>query len=92
MCMLSDFCSDVLLLSHERLWWTSSTHIHNDSAGGAEISPGQTLEMTIKVPDNLMPTADFKLVPVEAAYSDDEQEVALARENRKVTHLLCCLD
>ena len=48
--------------------------------------------MTMKVPDNLMPTSSLKLVPVESAYSDDEQEVALAQENKQVLHLLCGRD
>lgn len=66
-------------------------HGQEYTAGESELTPGQTLEMTLKVPENLMPTTDGKLVPVQAAYSDDEQEVALAQEDKQVPHLLCCL-
>ena len=48
---------------------------------------GQTLEFVIKVPENLMPISKNRrcaLIPVEAAYSDDEQETAVAQENRQV--------
>lgn len=36
-----------------------------------------------------MPTPQNKLVPIEAAYSDDEGEVALVKENKQASHLLC---
>ena len=42
----------------------------------------------MKVPDDLMPTQTehgIKLVPVEAAYSDDEQEAALAHQHKQVS-------
>ena len=52
----------------------------------AEVTPGQILTVIRKVPENLMPTSQNKLVPVEAAYSDDESEVALVKENKEVSH------
>ena len=48
------------------------------------------MEFVIKVPENLMPISKNRrcaLIPVEAAYSDDEQETAVAQENRQVWFL-----
>lgn len=53
--------------------------------------PGQKLEFVIKAPDNLMPVSTsqgVKLVSAHAAFSDDEQETALAQEHRQVRLLL----
>lgn len=58
-------------------------------AGQSEVSPGTELVIIQKVPSNLMPTPQNKLVPIEAAYSDDEGEVALVKENKQASHLLC---
>lgn len=49
--------------------------------------PGQKLKFVMKAPDNLMPVSTsegVKLVSANAAYSDDEQESALAAEHRQV--------
>lgn len=53
------------------------------------MSPGTELVIIQKVPSDLMPTPQNKLVPIEAAYSDDEAEVALVKENKQASHLLC---
>lgn len=58
-----------------------------NDAGEPEVMPGQQLTTTIKVPDGLMPTwtgQGIKFIPVEAAYSDDEQEAGLAQEHNEV--------
>ena len=39
-----------------------------------------------------MPTPQNKLVPIEAAYSDDEREMALVKENKQVSHVLYSVD
>lgn len=57
------------------------------TAGDPYLTAGQNLEFVIKVPENMMPVSKNRrlvLVPVEAAYSDDEQEVVVAQENRQV--------
>ena len=36
-----------------------------------------------------MPTSENKLVPIESAYSDDEGEMALVKENKQVGNMLC---
>ncbi len=66
-------------------------HVHYSlahvAAGDPYLTAGQRLEFVIKVPENMMPVSKNRrlvLVPVEAAYSDDEQEVAVAQENRQV--------
>lgn len=59
--------------------------------GNDTIVPGQQLEFVIKAPDNLMPVSTsqgVKLVSANAAFSDDEQETALAHEHRQVRLLL----
>ena len=48
--------------------------------------------MIQKVPENLMPTPQNKLVPLEAAYSDDEGEMALVKENQQVRCMLYSAD
>ncbi len=56
-------------------------------SGDPYLVPGKKLLFTMKVPESVMPTSSgqtYKLVPVEAAYSDDEQEVALAKQHRQV--------
>jgi len=66
----------------------SSAHA---AAGDPYLAAGQKLEFVIKVPENVMPVSKNRrcvLVPVEAAYSDDEQEVVVAQENRQVWSLL----
>ncbi len=66
-------------------------HVHyslaHAAAGDPYLAAGQNLEFVIKVPENMMPVSKNRrlvLVPVEAAYSDDEQEVVVAQENRQV--------
>ncbi len=66
-------------------------HLHyslaDAAAGDPYLAAGQKLEFMIKVPENMMPVSKNRrivLVPVEAAYSDDEQEVVVAHENRQV--------
>lgn len=57
------------------------------AAGDPYLAAGQKLEFVIKVPENMMPVSKNRrlvLVPVEAAYSDDEQEKVVAQENRQV--------
>lgn len=61
-------------------------------AGQSEVTPGTELLVIQKVPDNLMPTPQNKLVPIESAYSDDEGEMALVKENKQVSHMLCHID
>ena len=59
--------------------------------GNDTVVPGQELEFVIKAPDNLMPVSTsqgVKLVSANAAFSDDEQETALAQEHRQVRLLL----
>lgn len=57
------------------------------AAGDPYLAAGQKLEFVIKIPENMMPVSKNRrlvLVPVEAAYSDDEQEKVVAQENRQV--------
>ena len=80
-------------------------HVHyslaHAAAGDPYLAAGQKLEFVIKVPENMMPVSKNRrvlLVPVEAAYSDDEQEAVVAQENRQVwsslptimLHMLLC--
>ena len=61
-------------------------------AGQSDFAPGTELLVIQKVPENLMPTPQNKLVPIEAAYSDDEGEMALVKENKQVRQMLCLVD
>ncbi|KAL0048692.1 hypothetical protein WJX82_008964 [Trebouxia sp. C0006] len=65
----------------------SKAKLQEANGGDPYLTAGQNLEFVIKVPENMMPVSKNRrlvLVPVEAAYSDDEQEVVVAQENRQV--------
>ena len=56
-----------------------------------EVTPGQKLHAAVEIPHGMIPTVhgnEITPMPAESAFSDDEQEVALAQQHEQVERSL----